>query len=132
MDIVGGALLADGSEAKVVTGLDDHSRFCVIATVVRRATGRAVCAAFAVALTRFGVPGEVLTDMQAVHWEVQPTSPGGGDVRTDLPGERHRGPQHQAPVAHDDGQGGAVPVRHAALGRIPGAAGRDSKGGSWV
>ena len=62
MDIVGGVLLADGTEAKVVTGLDDHSRFCVIATVVRRATGRAVCSAFAAALLRFGVPGEVLTD----------------------------------------------------------------------
>ncbi len=34
----------------------------MIATVVRRATGRAVCAAFAGALSRFGVPGEVLTD----------------------------------------------------------------------
>lgn len=62
MDIVGGVLLADGTEAKVVTGLDDHSRYCVIATVVSRATGRAVCAAFAAALTRFGMPGEVLTD----------------------------------------------------------------------
>ena len=62
MDIVGGVLLADGTEAKVVTGLDDHSRYCVIATVVRRATGRAVCAAFAAALVSFGVPGEVLTD----------------------------------------------------------------------
>jgi transposase InsO family protein len=62
MDIVGGVLLADGTEAKVVTGLDDHSRYCVIATVVRRATGRAVCAAFAAALVKFGVPGEVLTD----------------------------------------------------------------------
>lgn len=62
MDIVGGVLLADGIEAKVVTGLDDHSRYCVIATVVRRATGRAVCAAFAAALARFGLPGEVLTD----------------------------------------------------------------------
>jgi transposase InsO family protein len=46
----------------VVTGLDDHSRYCVIATVVRRATGRAVCSAFAVALEKFGVPGEVLID----------------------------------------------------------------------
>jgi transposase InsO family protein len=62
MDIVGGIKLADGSEAKVVTGVDDHSRFCVIATVVRRATGRAVCLAFAEALQRFGIPDEVLTD----------------------------------------------------------------------
>ncbi|MFI6333264.1 IS481 family transposase, partial [Micromonospora chersina] len=62
MDIVGGIMLADGTEAKVVTGVDDHSRFCVIAQVVRRATGRAVCLAFADGLQRFGVPEEVLTD----------------------------------------------------------------------
>jgi transposase InsO family protein len=62
MDIVGGLFLLDGSEAKVVTGVDDHSRYCVIAQVVRRATGRAVCLAFAAALQEFGVPDEVLTD----------------------------------------------------------------------
>ncbi|WP_411267404.1 IS481 family transposase [Actinoplanes sp. KI2] len=62
MDIVGGIFLSDGSEAKVVTGVDDHSRYCVIASVVRRATGRAVCLAFASALLEFGVPEEVLTD----------------------------------------------------------------------
>lgn len=62
MDVVGGMFLADGTEAKVVTGLDDHSRYCVIASVVARATGRAVCLASASALRRFGVPGEVLTD----------------------------------------------------------------------
>ncbi|MFJ7016418.1 IS481 family transposase [Streptomyces albogriseolus] len=62
MDIVGGLLLADGSECKMVTGIDDHSRFMVIAKVVQRATARAVCLAFGEALVRFGVPGEVLTD----------------------------------------------------------------------
>ena len=62
MDIVGGVFLADGTECKVVTGVDDHSRYCVIASVVPRATGRAVCLAFAAALAEFGVPGEVLTD----------------------------------------------------------------------
>ena len=62
LDIIGGAFLADGTEAKVVTGVDDHSRYCVIASVVARATGRAVCLAFAAALRAFGVPGEVLTD----------------------------------------------------------------------
>jgi transposase InsO family protein/CBS domain-containing protein len=67
MDIVGGVMLVDPltgelSEAKVVTGVDDHSRYCVIASVVERATGRAVCAAFARALQAFGVPEEVLTD----------------------------------------------------------------------
>jgi transposase InsO family protein len=62
LDIVGGVFLADGTEAKVVTGVDDHSRYCVICQVVVRATGRAVCLAFAAALRRFGVPGEVLSD----------------------------------------------------------------------
>jgi transposase InsO family protein len=62
MDLVSGIFLADGTEAKLVTGVDDHSRFCVICQVVPRATGRAVCLAFAGALRRFGVPGEVLTD----------------------------------------------------------------------
>jgi transposase len=62
LDIVGGAFLAGGTEAKIVTGVDDHSQYCVIASVVARATGRAVCLAFAAALRRFGVPGEVLPD----------------------------------------------------------------------
>jgi transposase InsO family protein len=67
IDIVGGVWIVDTvtgelREAKVVTGVDDHSRFCVIAQVVQRATGRAVCLAFAQALVRFGVPEEVLTD----------------------------------------------------------------------
>ncbi|MFD8159856.1 IS481 family transposase [Streptomyces malaysiensis] len=62
MDIVDGVLLADGGECKVVTGIDDHSRFVVMAKVVQRATARAVCLAFGEALVRFGVPEEVLTD----------------------------------------------------------------------
>lgn len=67
LDIVGGVMLVDPAtgvlrEAKVVTGVDDHSRFCVIAAVVERATGRAVCLALAAALARFGVPEEILTD----------------------------------------------------------------------
>jgi transposase InsO family protein len=62
MDIIGGILLAGGGECKMVTGIDDHSRFMVIAKVVERATARAVCRAFGEALIRFGVPEEVLTD----------------------------------------------------------------------
>jgi transposase len=30
MDVMGGVRLADGREAKVLTGVDDHSRFCVL------------------------------------------------------------------------------------------------------
>jgi transposase InsO family protein len=62
LDIVGGVFLVDGTEVKVVTGVDDHSRFCVIASACLRATGRAVCLAFAQALQRYGVPDELLTD----------------------------------------------------------------------
>jgi hypothetical protein len=43
-------VLADGGEAKLVTGLDDHSRFCVAAGVIQRATARAVCRVFTAAL----------------------------------------------------------------------------------
>src|SRR5262245_57514199 len=46
LDIVDGIVCVDGTDGKVVTGVDDHSRFCVIAKVVHKATGRAVCAAF--------------------------------------------------------------------------------------
>ena len=67
IDIVGGIWVVDTStgevrEAKVVTGVDDHSRFCVMAKVVARATSRAVCLAFAEALAAYGVPEEVITD----------------------------------------------------------------------
>jgi transposase InsO family protein len=67
IDIVGGVQLVDTRtgevrEAKLVTGVDDHSRFCVMAAVVERATSRAVCLAFARALARFGGPEQVITD----------------------------------------------------------------------
>ena len=47
MDVMGRVLLADGAEVKVVTGIDDNSRFVVCAAVVARATARPVCAALA-------------------------------------------------------------------------------------
>ncbi len=62
LDIMGGFFLTSGAELKLVTGVDDHSRFLVIAAVVPRATGRAVCAAYAAALAEYGIPEEVLTD----------------------------------------------------------------------
>jgi transposase InsO family protein len=62
MDVVGGVLFADGSEAKILTGVDDHSRFCVCCGIMMRATTRPVCGFFAEALGRHGVPEEILTD----------------------------------------------------------------------
>jgi transposase InsO family protein len=62
MDLMSGVLLDDGTDLKVVTGIDDHSRFCVAAGLVQRATARAVCEVFKAAMLRYGVPDEVLTD----------------------------------------------------------------------
>ena len=62
MDITGSVFLAGGTELKLISGIDDHSRFCVIAAVARRATARAVCRAFIAAMRAYGIPDEVLTD----------------------------------------------------------------------
>jgi transposase InsO family protein len=62
MDVMGGVELADGTELKVVTGIDDHSRFCVAAGLVARATSRAVCQVLAASLEHYGIPDEILTD----------------------------------------------------------------------
>jgi transposase InsO family protein len=62
LDVTASAFLTDGTEVKIVTGLDDHSRYCVIAQAVMRATARPVCRAFVEAMTVYGVPEEVLTD----------------------------------------------------------------------
>ncbi len=62
MDVMGGVLLEDGTDLKVVTGVDDHSRFCVAAGLVRKATSKAVCEVLAASLARWGIPDEILTD----------------------------------------------------------------------
>ena len=50
LDVTASAFLADGREVKIVTGIDDHSRYCVIARAVMRATARPVCRAFVEAM----------------------------------------------------------------------------------
>jgi transposase len=62
MDIVGRFYLADGTELKVVAGIDDHSRYCVCARVVARATAKPVCDALRFALSTHGAPDQILTD----------------------------------------------------------------------
>jgi len=62
MDVMGRVHLAGGTEVKVVTGIDDHSRFIVCAKAVMRATARPVCLALAGALRRHGIPEQILTD----------------------------------------------------------------------
>jgi transposase InsO family protein len=62
LDVVGNVFLADGMGVSVVTGIDDHSRFCVIAKVVARATARPLCEALLEALNTYGIPEQILTD----------------------------------------------------------------------
>jgi hypothetical protein len=65
IDVMSGVLLDDDTELKLVTGVDDHSRFCVAAGLVTRATARAVCEVFSRAMKTYGIPDEVLTDSMA-------------------------------------------------------------------
>jgi transposase InsO family protein len=81
MDVTGGVYLNDGTELKVVTGIDDHSRFCVSAKVVGRATARPVCDALAEAMARHGVPDQILTDNGKVF--TGRFGPGKGEVLFD-------------------------------------------------
>jgi transposase InsO family protein len=62
LDVVGGFGLADGSHAKALTGIDDHSRFCVSARLMSAERTRAVCDGLAAALGVYGCPQQVLTD----------------------------------------------------------------------
>jgi transposase InsO family protein len=62
LDVVHGFLLADGTSAKALTGIDDHSRFCVSARLMLRERTQAVCDGFSSALREYGVPAQVLTD----------------------------------------------------------------------
>ncbi|MEO6412749.1 MAG: IS481 family transposase [Pedococcus sp.] len=62
MDTVGGFGLVDGSSLKAVTGVDDHSRFCVSAVLLVRERTQLVCDGLAAALRTHGVPEQILTD----------------------------------------------------------------------
>lgn len=62
MDIVGGFPLVDGTSAKALTGVDDHSRMCVCARLMARERTRAVGDGLRDALSRYGMPEQILTD----------------------------------------------------------------------
>jgi transposase InsO family protein len=62
MDVVGGFLIAGGGRAKALTGVDDHSRMCVSAKLITQERTRLVCDGLTAALTRYGVPEQILTD----------------------------------------------------------------------
>jgi len=83
MDVMGRAHLADGRELKIVTGVDDHSRFVVCAKLVVRATARPVVAALLEALGRHGIPEQILTDNGKVFTARFGLGPGPGPVMFD-------------------------------------------------
>jgi len=62
LDVVHGFLLADGSSAKALTGIDDHSRYCVSARLMASERTQSVCDGFSSAMQAYGVPLQVLTD----------------------------------------------------------------------
>ena len=62
LDLVHGFLLADGTSAKALTGIDDHSRYCVSARLMARERTQSVCDGFSSAMQIYGVPAQVLTD----------------------------------------------------------------------
>ena len=81
MDVMGGVKLSSGQELSIITGIDDHSRFCVLARLVPRATARPVCEALAAALGAWGVPDQILTDNAKVF--TNRFGPGDGEVLFD-------------------------------------------------
>jgi hypothetical protein len=80
LDIVGGVPLADGRECKLVTGIDDHSRFVVIATVLSAPSGRAVWGVHRGYSPLRGALGGVDRQRRAVHRPAQPSAAGGGPL----------------------------------------------------
>lgn len=62
IDVMTVATLVKGMHLQLVTGIDDHSRYCVIATLLPRATAKPICDALLAALSGYGIPDEILTD----------------------------------------------------------------------
>ena len=95
-------------EVKVVTGIDDHSRFIVCAKVVLRATARPVCQALAGALRRHGVPEQILTDNGKVFTGAVRPRPGARCCSTGSALTTGSGTCSPAVLADHDREGGAA------------------------
>ena len=90
METVGGFVLADGTRAKALTGVDDHSRFCVSAFLMLRESSRRVCEGLALAMRTYGVPVEILTDIQSWWRGIRADLSAGGEDRCRPAPARHR------------------------------------------
>ncbi len=112
MDVMGGVYLTSGAELKVITGIDDHSRFCVCACLVERATARPVCEALASAMRTYGVPEQILTDNGKVF--TGRFGPGTGEVLFDRIC-RENGVRHLLTAPHSPTTTGKVERFHKTL-----------------
>jgi transposase InsO family protein len=112
LDVLGGVRLEDGSEAKIITGIDDHSRFCVSAQVVARATARPTCDALMLALRRHGAPAQTLTDNGKVF--TNRFGKGSGEVMFDRICRDH-GIKHLLTAPHSPTTTGKVERFHKTL-----------------
>ena len=112
MDVVSRIYLTNGTQLHCVTGIDDHSRFCVSAQLVTRATAKPVCDALLLALRRHGVPEEILTDNGKVFTGRHLTKP--ATVLFDRICQNNEIKHRLGPLfTHDDGQGRAPAPHHA-------------------
>jgi transposase len=68
LDIVGGVPLADGRERKLLTGMDDHSRFVVLATVLATPSAREVAGSNPVPATSGDGPRRLLRGHFHARW----------------------------------------------------------------
>jgi len=76
LDVVHGFALAEGTAAKALTGIDDHSRFCVSACLMTRERTQAICDGFSSAMRTYGVPAQVLDVRRAVEkWSIHVDEP---------------------------------------------------------
>ena len=117
LDLVGGIYLADGRECKMLSGIDDHSRFVVCCAVLAVSSGRAVADAFT-GRRASSVPGPVaagrgrrvrdghLTVRGAQRAAPRPaaqTRPGDGRAgRPHLGGRGHRPRDHRREARQDE------------------------------
>ena len=107
MDVVGGVRLVDGSEAKIVSGIDDHTRFVVSARVVARATAVRCATRWPWRCAPMGCPRQILTDNGKVF--TARFGPGPGRCCSiGSAGRTGSAPPDRAAVADHDGQGRAV------------------------
>jgi hypothetical protein len=94
LDVTASAFHADGREVRIVTGINDHFRYCVIAKAVMRATAGPVCHAFLDAMSIYGVLEEVLSDNGTVFTGriIKPASHGPGSPATPARSQKSRRP----------------------------------------